>query len=142
LARAVYSSAQILLLDDILSALDVHTARWIVEQCLAGDLLKGRTVLLVTHNVSLAGSVANYMVVLNLDGTVQSQGTVDKMSQEDGCLKTSSAIDMKTAQDKEEEAEETRLRLQKGKQIVNEEVAIGHVGWSVCEYSLYILFLE
>ena len=31
LARAVYSRAQILILDDILAALDVHTAKWIVE---------------------------------------------------------------------------------------------------------------
>jgi ABC-type uncharacterized transport system fused permease/ATPase subunit len=66
LARAIYSSAQTVLLDDVsdmprvyshicltrwlhqvLAALDVHTARWIVEKCLQGDLLKGRTVILV-----------------------------------------------------------------------------------------------
>ena len=47
LARAIYSEAQILILDDILAALDVHTAKWIVEECLQGDLVRGRTVLLV-----------------------------------------------------------------------------------------------
>jgi len=47
LARAVYSRAQVLILDDILAALDVHTAKWIVEKCLEGDLVRGRTVLLV-----------------------------------------------------------------------------------------------
>ena len=47
LARAVYSQAQVLILDDILAALDVHTARWVVEKCLQGDLVRGRTVLLV-----------------------------------------------------------------------------------------------
>ena len=47
LARAVYSQAQILILDDILAALDVHTAKWIVDKCLQGDLVHGRTVLLV-----------------------------------------------------------------------------------------------
>ncbi|OJT02282.1 ATP-binding cassette transporter abc4 [Trametes pubescens] len=47
LARTVYSSADILLLDDILAALDVHTSKWVVEQCLKGDLLRGRTVILV-----------------------------------------------------------------------------------------------
>ena len=31
----------------VLAALDVHTARWIVEKCLKGDLIRGRTVLLV-----------------------------------------------------------------------------------------------
>ena len=47
LARAVYSQARVLILDDILAALDVHTAKWIVEKCLRGDLVHGRTVLLV-----------------------------------------------------------------------------------------------
>ena len=47
LARAVYSRAQILILDDILAALDVHTAKWIIDKCLQGDLVRGRTVLLV-----------------------------------------------------------------------------------------------
>ena len=47
LARAVYSQAQILILDDILATLDVHTAKWIVEKCLQGDLVRERTVLLV-----------------------------------------------------------------------------------------------
>ena len=49
LARAVYSRAQVLILDDILAALDVHTAKWIVEKCLEGDLVRGRTVLLVVR---------------------------------------------------------------------------------------------
>jgi ABC-type multidrug transport system fused ATPase/permease subunit len=47
LARAVYARADILLLDDVLSALDVQTARWIVEKCLGGDVLAGRTVILI-----------------------------------------------------------------------------------------------
>ena len=47
LARAIYSTAEILLLDDILAALDVHTSKWIVDKCLKGDLVQGRTVILV-----------------------------------------------------------------------------------------------
>ena len=43
----MYSRAQILLLDDVLAALDVHTAKHIVEECFKGDLIRGRTVLLV-----------------------------------------------------------------------------------------------
>ena len=53
LARAVYSRADILLLDDVLAALDVHTSRWIVDKCFKGDLLKGRTIVLVVR-LSLA----------------------------------------------------------------------------------------
>ena len=65
LARAVYSNAQILLLDDILSALDVHTSGWVAEKCLGGDLLRGRTVLLVTHNLLLAESISDFVCVRN-----------------------------------------------------------------------------
>lgn len=52
LARAVYSPAKIILLDDVLAALDVHTSRWIVDKCFKGDLLRGRTVLLVVSPLS------------------------------------------------------------------------------------------
>lgn len=52
LARAIYSNAQILLLDDTLAALDVHTAQWIVNKCLTGDLVQGRTVLMVVGDIS------------------------------------------------------------------------------------------
>ena len=55
LARAIYSRAEILILDDILAALDVHTAKWIVEKCLEGDLVRGRTVLLVVCACTLSG---------------------------------------------------------------------------------------
>ena len=52
LARAIYSHAGVVLLDDILAALDVHTSAWIVEKCLKGDLVKGRTILLVVRFLS------------------------------------------------------------------------------------------
>lgn len=54
IARAVYSQAQLLIFDDILAALDVHTAKWIVEKCLQGDLVRGRTVLLVVSVCKLS----------------------------------------------------------------------------------------
>ena len=53
LARAIYSSADILLLDDVLAALDVHTAKWIVDKCFKGDLVRGRTVVLVVRRSGL-----------------------------------------------------------------------------------------
>ncbi|KAL0950642.1 hypothetical protein HGRIS_007430 [Hohenbuehelia grisea] len=46
LARAVYSRAEIVLLDDVFASLDVHTAKRVAERCLSGDLLRGRTVIL------------------------------------------------------------------------------------------------
>ncbi|TFK73581.1 hypothetical protein BDN72DRAFT_834451 [Pluteus cervinus] len=73
LARAVYSFAAILLLDDVLSALDVQTANWIMQKCFRGDLLRGRTVLLVTHNTALASPCANTLTVIDFNGEVSRQ---------------------------------------------------------------------
>ena len=50
LARAVYSDADIYLLDDPLSALDSHVGKNIFENCLFGELA-GKTRLLVTHQL-------------------------------------------------------------------------------------------
>ncbi|KIK55022.1 hypothetical protein GYMLUDRAFT_264341 [Collybiopsis luxurians FD-317 M1] len=69
LARAIYSSADIILLDDMLAALDVHTSKWIVEKCLAGDLVKDRTVILVSHNVKLVEPIASSVTVVQ-DGKI------------------------------------------------------------------------
>jgi ABC-type multidrug transport system fused ATPase/permease subunit len=49
LARALYSKASLLLLDDIFSALDARTAAALWEQCFCSDLLEGRTTILVTQ---------------------------------------------------------------------------------------------
>lgn len=64
LARAVYSSAKILLLDDPLSALDHQTAEYIVDKLLAGPLLAGRTTILVTHRTELCRRIAKQWVEL------------------------------------------------------------------------------
>ena len=58
LARAVYSRANILLLDDPLSALDHQTAKFIVRSLFNGPLMKERTVVLVTHRPALCLDLA------------------------------------------------------------------------------------
>ncbi|KAI2783318.1 abc transporter [Daldinia loculata] len=49
LARALYSSSSTLLLDDVFSALDTHTALRVYERCFRSGLLDDRTIILVTH---------------------------------------------------------------------------------------------
>lgn len=51
-------------MDDILSAVDAHTAQSIATTCLTGEILKGRTVILVTHHVKLCLPAAQYVVAL------------------------------------------------------------------------------
>ncbi|OJJ42786.1 hypothetical protein ASPZODRAFT_155051 [Penicilliopsis zonata CBS 506.65] len=69
LARALYSRAGILVLDDVFSALDAHVGRHVLEQAIHGDLAQGRTRILATHHaamvqaaysVRLAGGVVEY----------------------------------------------------------------------------------
>ena len=83
-ARALYSRAGILVLDDIFSAVDAHVGRFIFEQGLTGELGLGRTRILVTHHVALVKSRTKYVVELG-DGTVENAGLVDEL-EEDGTL--------------------------------------------------------
>ncbi|ODV66086.1 oligomycin resistance ATP-dependent permease [Hyphopichia burtonii NRRL Y-1933] len=72
LARAVYANFDIILLDDVLSAVDVKVGQHIIEHCVFG-LLKDKTVILATHQLSLVGS-ADKIIFMNGDGTM-SMGT-------------------------------------------------------------------
>lgn len=68
LARAIYSRATLLLLDDPLSALDHHTAETVVRKCFGGSLLRGRTVILVTHRAELCHGIAQQLVEISGEG--------------------------------------------------------------------------
>ncbi|KAG9104015.1 hypothetical protein FRC06_006095 [Ceratobasidium sp. 370] len=130
LARAIYSRAEILLLDDILSALDVHTARWIVDKCFKGELMAGRTTLIVTHNVAMVSEVAEFVLQLGPNGRVTSQGSVAEVLQPDLELHTDSGRD--TQDEKQGEralGDKEPTKPADGKLVVAEEVAEGHVGW-------------
>ncbi|GAA6017471.1 hypothetical protein JCM10207_008238 [Rhodosporidiobolus poonsookiae] len=76
LARAVYARSEIVLLDDVLSALDSNMVSAVVENCLNGPLLEGRTVVLVTHFVKLcARRLNNLELVVQLrNGKIKSAG--------------------------------------------------------------------
>ncbi|CAO3607783.1 unnamed protein product [Cunninghamella echinulata] len=78
LARAVYSNAKTILLDDCLSAVDSHTAKHIFQHCISGDLLKGRTIILVTHHVRLCLPAAQYLVKVE-KGNITGYGYVETL---------------------------------------------------------------
>ncbi|KUI56827.1 ATP-binding cassette transporter abc1 [Cytospora mali] len=70
LARALYSKAPLLLLDDVFSALDTKTSASVWELCFCGDMLKGRTVVLVTQHKWISQQADSIVVLEN--GTISS----------------------------------------------------------------------
>ncbi|KAF5273607.1 hypothetical protein FQR65_LT04606 [Abscondita terminalis] len=76
LARAVYRRADIYLLDDPLSAVDVNVSKEIFDNCICG-LLKKKTVVLVTHQLQYLQKVDRIIVLEN--GRVRSDGTFEQL---------------------------------------------------------------
>lgn len=74
LARAVYSDADIMVFDDVLSAVDAHVATHIFEKCI-DTILRAKTVILVTHQVQFL-SRADRVIVMEA-GAVTHSGTYD-----------------------------------------------------------------
>ncbi|KAM9612292.1 ATP-binding cassette sub-family C member 2 isoform 6-T9 [Morphnus guianensis] len=74
LARAVYSNADIYVLDDPLSAVDAHVGKYLFEQVLGPKgLLQKKTRILVTHSISFLPQVNNIVVLVA--GAVSEHGS-------------------------------------------------------------------
>ncbi|KAG6849488.1 hypothetical protein H0H93_008015 [Arthromyces matolae] len=146
LARAIYSSASILLLDDVLAALDVHTAKWIVNKCFVGDLVRGRTILLVTHNVNMVAPIADFVVSLGSDGRILSQGSIADALAKNTKLKAEIAEEKQKEEMEDEKiegemvtADTQQERKEDGKLIVEEESGEGHISWESLKMYLVAL---
>ena len=81
LARAIYSRAGILVLDDIFSAVDAHVGRHIFENCLNGELATGRTRILVTHHVALCEPKTKFLMELG-NGSALHAGLLSELREE------------------------------------------------------------
>jgi ABC-type multidrug transport system ATPase subunit len=73
LARAVYANHDVYLLDDPLSAVDVHVGKHIFDKCIRG-LLRNKIVVLVTHQTQFLPLV-DRVLVLNPNGTTSGLGS-------------------------------------------------------------------
>lgn len=84
LARAMYRTADIYLLDDPLSAVDAHVGKHLFEECIGpkNKLCRHQTRILVTHQVHFLKD-ADWIIVLK-DGAVQVQGTPRDLFNSDG----------------------------------------------------------
>ncbi|KAK3100459.1 hypothetical protein FSP39_020430 [Pinctada imbricata] len=81
LARAVYSKSDIYLLDDVLSAVDVHVGRLLFHKCIR-KTLEGKTVILVTHQLQYLKHCHEIMVIEN--GAIIERGNHDNLMSADG----------------------------------------------------------
>jgi ABC-type multidrug transport system fused ATPase/permease subunit len=76
LARSVYYDADIVLMDDPLSAVDQHVGRHIFEECFMKHL-KDKTVILAINQLQYLCEL-DYIIFVQ-DGTIYAQGTYDEM---------------------------------------------------------------
>ncbi|TBU52681.1 P-loop containing nucleoside triphosphate hydrolase protein [Dichomitus squalens] len=128
LARAVYSKAQILLLDDILSEIDNSTIQHIVRHVFRGDLLKGRTVILATNNVKAVLPIATWAVQLGHNGTVVDAGPPpqDLIASSATPSATPNGVHVKSSRADRKAGADQPVQQQ---QVAPEETQEGHVGW-------------
>ncbi|XP_060079358.1 ATP-binding cassette sub-family C member 5-like [Ylistrum balloti] len=109
LARAVYADKDVYLLDDPLSAVDIHVGRHIFSQCLI-KCLKGKTILFVTHQLQYL-SHCDGIIVMN-DGQMIESGKHDELTKNNGeYANLITTYYSKEESDSEEEGEEFRERL-------------------------------
>ncbi|KAM5539773.1 hypothetical protein V8D89_006586, partial [Ganoderma adspersum] len=127
LARAVYSRAKILLLDDILSAVDIETVHHIVKRCFQSKLLEDRTVILVTHNVGAVVAAAHLLIELGTNGTVVEVGPPPK---ELMALSSSNTLPDGNLANLLANGKKPTIKKPVGQQSTKaEETEEGHVGW-------------
>eukprot|EP00058_Branchiostoma_floridae_P020303 XP_002605793.1 hypothetical protein BRAFLDRAFT_58591 [Branchiostoma floridae] len=84
-ARALYYSSDIVILDDPLSFLDVHEGSHMMQEGILGMLREeNRTIILVTHKLEYLKEADNILVMR--DGHVTHQGTFGEITTEDPSL--------------------------------------------------------
>ncbi|XP_072523441.1 ATP-binding cassette sub-family C member 3 isoform X2 [Salminus brasiliensis] len=85
LARALYSEADVYLLDDPLSAVDAHVAKHIFDNVIGPEgALRGKTRLLVTHGISFLPQVDNIVVLV--EGMVSEMGSYQDLLKQNGAF--------------------------------------------------------
>uniref|UniRef100_A0A3B3WF06 ATP-binding cassette, sub-family C (CFTR/MRP), member 3 n=1 Tax=Poecilia mexicana TaxID=48701 RepID=A0A3B3WF06_9TELE len=109
LARALYSDAEVYLLDDPLSAVDAHVSKHIFDNLIGPEgLLKGKTRVLVTHGISFLPQVDN--IVVMVEGRVSEMGSYQELLKQNGAF--AEFLRNYALEDIVEEDEATGLKLE------------------------------
>ena len=106
LARAVYREADIYLLDDPLSAVDVHVGRHLFNNCIRG-FLKNKAVILVTHQLQYLQDADEIIVMKG--GLMEDKGSFEHL-QKNG-MDFSSFLAKEEKEEADETETETKERL-------------------------------
>ncbi|XP_022102307.1 ATP-binding cassette sub-family C member 9-like [Acanthaster planci] len=125
-ARAIYADSDVVILDDPLSALDVHVGRQLFEEGVIKQLVRNnKTVILVTHQLQYL-SRADLILEMK-DGTIAASGSLDDIIEADPEMyeeiKQVSAAGWDN--DQAESAEDERLKLKRNVSIASAEIAEG-----------------
>ncbi|KAH8700278.1 putative ABC multidrug transporter [Talaromyces proteolyticus] len=145
IARAIYFNADIVLMDDPLSAVDAHVGRHIMEHAICG-LLKDKCRILATHQLHVLNRCDR--IILMDNGRVAAVDTFDNLMRDSQLFQRLMST---TAQDRqhEEKDEDDKIEAERdtpakkakpGKQVAlmqQEERATDSVGWGV--WKAYIL---
>lgn len=121
LARAVYADRDIILLDDVLSAVDARVGKHIMNECICG-LLKDKTRLLATHQLSLIGA-ADRIIVLDGSGSIDI-GTYNELMASNSAF--AKLMEFNKEQEDEEEEEE-QLEEQEEMELERQKTQISRI---------------
>ncbi|XP_048578462.1 ATP-binding cassette sub-family C member 4 [Nematostella vectensis] len=136
LARAVYSDADIFLLDDPLSAVDAHVGQHIFDKCICGEL-GSKLRILATHQAQQLAHADHVMILEK--GRVKTQGGYDEIK-ESSALKEMMDEAKRTRSEAgsgaEQDAVETKGKIREttGHKDVEEEAedrVLGTVTWKL-----------
>lgn len=120
LARAVYAGSDIILMDDVLSAVDARVGKHIMSQCFMG-FLKEKTRILATHQLSLIGS-ADRVVFLNGDGSI-SVGTLDELRATNPSFSHLMAFSSENEKEKDVNEEEEMVEVKLEKDLIERQIS-------------------
>jgi ABC-type multidrug transport system fused ATPase/permease subunit len=80
IARALYADADLILMDDPLSALDAHVGAHVFQEAVLNLLVaQGKTVVMATHQWQYLQSA--HQILLLADGAIRARGTLEELTQ-------------------------------------------------------------
>ncbi|KAJ3351226.1 Multidrug resistance-associated protein 4 [Entophlyctis luteolus] len=120
LARAVYSDADIYLLDDPLSAVDTKVGRHLFEECIS-HFLRSKTRILVTHQLQFAKQCERVLVLEN--GLITADGSFADVIKVENSIFANAMKDLETEKLEDGEAVDELIVDKKDTFVIEDAVA-------------------